>query len=101
MLKRLSPQQIRSTDLAGETIQTILTQAPGNGAPIGGLKVSTESGWFAARPSGTENIYKVYAESFRGADHLRRILEEAQAIVNEALATGTPHAHTSDLPENV
>ena len=101
MLKRLSPQQVRSTDLAGETIQTILTQAPGNGAPIGGLKVSTESGWFAARPSGTENIYKIYAESFRGADHLRRILEEAQAIVSEALATGTPHAHTSDLPENV
>jgi phosphoglucomutase len=86
MLKRLSPQQVRSTDLAGETIQTILTQAPGNGAPIDGLKVSTESGWFAARPSGTEDIYKVYAESFRGADHLRRILEEAQAIVGEALA---------------
>ncbi len=86
MLKRLSPQQVRSTDLAGETIQTILTQAPGNGAPIDGLKVSTESGWFAARPSGTEDIYKVYAESFRGADHLRRILDEAQAIVGEALA---------------
>ena len=64
----------------------ILTQAPGNGAPIGGLKVVAESGWFAARPSGTEDIYKIYAESFRGADHLRRILEEAQTIVGAALA---------------
>jgi phosphoglucomutase len=86
MLERLSPQQVRLTDLAGEKIQTILTHAPGNGAPIGGLKVIAESGWFAARPSGTENIYKIYAESFRGADHLRRILEEAQAIVNDAVA---------------
>ena len=88
ILQRLSPQQVRSTDLAGEKIQTILTRAPGNGAPIGGLKVVAESGWFAARPSGTENIYKIYAESFRGADHLRRILEEAQAIVNDVLAVG-------------
>jgi phosphoglucomutase len=64
----------------------MLTQAPGNGAPIGGLKVSAKSGWFAARPSGTENIYKIYAESFQGADHLRRILEEAQTIVSNALA---------------
>ena len=85
-LKKLSPQQVRLTDLAGEKIQTILTQAPGNGAPIGGLKVIAESGWFAARPSGTEDIYKIYAESFRGADHLRRILEEAQTIVNDAMA---------------
>ena len=75
-----------SPNLAGEKIQTILTRAPGNGAPIGGLKVVAESGWFAARPSGTENIYKIYAESFRGADHLRRILEEAQTIVSDALA---------------
>jgi phosphoglucomutase len=82
------PQQVRSTDLAGEKIQAILTSAPGNGAPIGGLKVSTESGWFAARPSGTEDIYKIYAESFQGADHLRRIVEEAQVIVNNALAAG-------------
>ena len=59
---------------------------PGNGAPIGGLKVTSESGWFAARPSGTENVYKIYAESFRGADHLRRILEEAQVIVSATLA---------------
>ena len=65
---------------------TVLTHAPGNGAPIGGLKVVAESGWFAARPSGTENIYKIYAKSFRGADHLRRILEEAQTIVSDALA---------------
>jgi phosphoglucomutase len=86
MLDRLSPQQVRHTDLAGEKIQAILTRAPGNGAPIGGLKVIAKSGWFAARPSGTENIYKIYAESFRGADHLRRILEEAQAMVNHALA---------------
>ncbi len=84
-LARLSPQQIRFTDLAGEKIQTILTLAPGNSAPIGGLKVITERGWFAARPSGTEDVYKIYAESFRGEDHLRQILEEAQAIVNQSL----------------
>jgi phosphoglucomutase len=87
ILKRLSPQQVRQTDLAGEKIQSILTRAPGNDAPIGGLKVIAENGWFAARPSGTENIYKIYAESFRGADHLHRVLEEAQAIVSDALAT--------------
>jgi phosphoglucomutase len=86
LLAKLSPQQVTITNLAGEKIQTILTHAPGNGAPIGGLKVIVKSGWFAARPSGTEDIYKIYAESFRGADHLRRILEEAQAIVNDALA---------------
>lgn len=86
ILGRLSPHQVRTTDLAGERILAILTRAPGNGAPIGGLKVMAESEWFAARPSGTENIYKIYAESFRGADHLRRILEEAQAIVSDALA---------------
>ena len=89
ILKRLSPQQIRSAELAGEKIQTILTDAPGNGAPIGGVKVIAESGWFAARPSGTEDIYKIYAESFRGADHLRRVVEEAQIIVNDALAAST------------
>ena len=86
LLKKLSPRQVRLTDLAGEEIETVLTNAPGNGAPIGGLKVVTENGWFAARPSGTEHIYKIYAESFRGADHLRRILEEAQIMVNDALA---------------
>jgi len=89
MLEKLSAQQVRRADLAGEKIQTILTRAPGNGAPIGGLKVVAESGWFAARPSGTENIYKIYAESFRGENHLRRILEEAQTIVNEALEAAT------------
>ena len=86
MLRRLSPDQVRLTDLAGEQIQTVLTHAPGNGAALGGLKVVAESGWFAARPSGTENIYKIYAESFRGADHLTRILEEAQTIVSDAVA---------------
>ena len=85
LLAKLSPQQVKLTDLAGEKIQTILTNAPGNGAPIGGLKVIAKSGWFAARPSGTENIYKIYAESFRGADHLRSILEEAQVIVDDAV----------------
>jgi len=86
MLAQLSPKQVRSLDLAGEKIQSILTEAPGNGAAIGGLKVVAESGWFAARPSGTEDIYKIYAESFLGADHLRRILAEAQTIVSDALA---------------
>jgi phosphoglucomutase len=85
MLAKLSPQQVQSTDLAGEKIQDILTCAPGNGAAIGGLKVVSKSGWFAARPSGTEEIYKIYAESFNGKDHLNRILEEAQSIVNDAL----------------
>jgi phosphoglucomutase len=85
-LAQLSPQQVLSAELAGEKIQSILTQAPGNGAPLGGLKVVAESGWFAARPSGTEDIYKIYAESFRGEEHLRRIQVEAQAIVSEALA---------------
>jgi phosphoglucomutase len=86
LLARLSPRRVRSRELAGEPIQAILTQAPGNGAPIGGLKVIAEDGWFAARPSGTEDIYKVYAESFRGADHLQRVLAEAQAMVSEALS---------------
>jgi phosphoglucomutase len=89
VLKKLSPQQVRTKELAGEGIQAILTTAPGNGAPIGGLKVVAESGWFAARPSGTENIYKIYAESFRGPDHLKRIQEEAQTIVSDALAQGS------------
>ena len=85
-LAQLSPRQVSTAELAGEKIETILTQAPGNGASIGGLKVTSATGWFAARPSGTEDIYKVYAESFRGADHLRRILADAQAIVGAALA---------------
>jgi phosphoglucomutase len=86
LLAKLSPKQVKLTDLAGEKIQTVLTAAPGNGAPMGGVKVAAESGWFAARPSGTENIYKIYAESFQGADHLSRILKEAQTIVSDALA---------------
>ena len=85
-LERLSPQQVRLTTLAGEPIQSILTHAPGNGAPLGGVKVVADHGWFAARPSGTEPIYKLYAESFRGTAHLRRIVEEAQALVNKAIA---------------
>jgi len=86
LLAKLSPQQVRLTELAGEKIQTVLTQAPGNGAALGGVKVSTEGGWFAARPSGTEDIYKIYAESFRGMEHLRRIQAEAQILVRDALA---------------
>lgn len=95
LLAKLSSQQVKLTELAGEKLQMVLTHAPGNGAPIGGLKVVTESGWFAARPSGTENIYKIYAESFRGAEHLRRILDEAQTIVSDALAAGTQQARSS------
>ncbi len=90
LLSKLSPQQLKVSQLAGEKIQTILSHAPGNGASIGGLKVTSKNGWFAARPSGTENIYKIYAESFKGSDHLHRILEEAQSIVNEAIQAGTP-----------
>jgi len=85
-LKKLSADEIKHPELADEKIQAILTNAPGNGAPIGGVKVIAENGWFAARPSGTENIYKIYAESFKGVDHLHRILEEAQTIVNGALS---------------
>jgi len=85
LLAQLSPEQITSAELAGEKILSILTQAPGNGAPIGGVKVVMENGWFAARPSGTEDIYKIYAESFRGAEHLHRIVDEAQAMVDDAL----------------
>jgi phosphoglucomutase len=84
-LARLSPQQVTLERLAGEKIETILTHAPGNNAPIGGLKVATEDGWFAARPSGTENVYKIYAESFRGTDHLRQIQTEAQTFINGTL----------------
>jgi phosphoglucomutase len=83
LLKRLSPEDVRTSELAGEPIVNVLTRAPGNGAPIGGLKVVAASGWFAARPSGTEDTYKIYAESFLGDDHLRRIIEEAQALVGE------------------
>jgi phosphoglucomutase len=92
VLKRLSPEQVQASELAGEKIESLLTTAPGNGKPIGGLKVTARSGWFAARPSGTEDIYKIYAESFRGRDHLRRIQEEAQEIVAQALQAAAPAA---------
>jgi len=85
VLGKLSPQQVTATELDGEPITAVLTAAPGNGASIGGLKVATETGWFAARPSGTEDVYKIYAESFRGPDHLARIQEEARAVVSAAL----------------
>lgn len=85
-LKELSPQSIKFKELAGESITAILTRAPGNEASIGGLKVTAKSGWFAARPSGTEDIYKIYAESFQGSDHLNLILQEAQAMVTSAIS---------------
>ena len=85
-LAKLSPQQLHSKELAGEKITEVLDRAPGNNAPIGGIKVMSESGWFAARPSGTEEIYKIYGESFRSEDHLKAILREAQGIVDTALA---------------
>jgi len=85
VLQALSPEQLAATELAGEKIESVLTKAPGDGSPIGGLKVATASGWFAARPSGTEDVYKIYAESFRGEAHLRRIQAEAQAMVSKAL----------------
>lgn len=87
-LKKLAPSDVTATELAGDPITAALTTAPGNGAPIGGLKVTTANGWFAARPSGTENVYKIYAESFRDTAHLDRIVDEARQIVGAALATG-------------
>ncbi len=84
--RKLTAESVRETELAGERIESKLTRAPGNGAEIGGLKVATASGWFAARPSGTENLYKLYAESFRGPEHLERIVAEARALVSRALA---------------
>jgi phosphoglucomutase len=85
-LAKLSPKQVQSTELAGEKIENVLDHAPGNNAPIGGIKVITANGWFAARPSGTEDIYKIYAESFKDKAHLHLILQEAQSIVDTALA---------------
>jgi phosphoglucomutase len=87
VLERLSPDQITTTALAGETILARLTHAPGNGAPIGGLKVITANGWFAARPSGTEDVYKIYAESFMNRDHLKLIQAEAVEIVSNVFRT--------------
>ena len=86
MLKKLSPEAVTRHDLAGEPILAKLTRAPGNEAPIGGLKVVAANGWFAARPSGTEDIYKIYAESFKDQAHLDAILDEARQIVTQALA---------------
>jgi phosphoglucomutase len=86
VLLKLSPKDVKASELAGDPIQTMLTTAPGNGAAIGGLKVATAQGWFAARPSGTEEVYKLYAESFRGSEHLKRIQEEAQALLSKAFA---------------
>jgi phosphoglucomutase len=85
-LAKLAPAQVTSKELAGDEITAVLDEAPGNGASIGGIKVATKNGWFAARPSGTEDIYKIYAESFRDDAHLKRILSEAQQIVDTALA---------------
>jgi phosphoglucomutase len=98
-LAGLSPDRLKLADLAGEKIQSVLTRAPGNDEPIGGFKAVTEGGWFAARPSGTEDIYKIYAESFRSESHLRRILEEAQAVVGAAL--GAPGSDTGPAVEAI
>ena len=87
-LQKLSPDALKESELAGEPISAKLTKAPGNQAPIGGLKVVAKNGWFAARPSGTENIYKIYAESFTSQSHLQAILGEAQDIVSNALSVG-------------
>ncbi len=92
-LSKLSPEAVKESTLAGDAITAKLTRAPGNNAAIGGLKVVTASGWFAARPSGTENIYKIYAESFKDAAHLNAIVNEAQEIVSNALSQGTSLLH--------
>ena len=84
-LAALSPDEVTAAELAGEPITAKLTEAPGNGAKIGGLKVTTENAWFAARPSGTEDVYKIYAESFRGPDHLAQVQDEARDVVSAAL----------------
>jgi phosphoglucomutase len=85
-LAKLSAEQVTATELAGEPITAKLTNAPGNGAPIGGLKVTTANGWFAARPSGTEDVYKIYAESFKGPEHLAEVQEAAREVVNTVIA---------------
>ena len=79
-------EQVKARELAGEPVLEVIAKAPGNGGAIGGLRVGTKTGWFAARPSGTESLYKIYAESFSGADHLKRLLEEAQHLVDGAIA---------------
>jgi phosphoglucomutase len=92
----LAPDQLKATELAGEKIDSAIGKAPGNGEPIGGIKVIARSGWFAARPSGTEDIYKIYAESFSGADHLKQILKEAQAVVDRAIGAPGSAGTSSD-----
>ncbi|MDN5925011.1 MAG: alpha-D-glucose phosphate-specific phosphoglucomutase, partial [Xanthomonadales bacterium] len=89
LLKAISPDSVKIDSLAGEKVHSVISKAPGNQAPIGGIKASAESGWFAARPSGTEAIYKIYAESFKGKEHLQKLLEEAQQVVDHALSTQT------------
>jgi len=84
VLQRLGKDDVADSTLAGDPIEAVMSHAPGNGAAVGGIKVTTASGWFAARPSGTESLYKIYAESFRGADHLARLQTEAQALVTRA-----------------
>jgi phosphoglucomutase len=86
VLKKLSPEKVKAGSLAGEPILAIMTRAPGNEASIGGIKVTASNGWFAARPSGTEDIYKIYAESFKGEKHLQQIVEEAQDLVKKTFA---------------
>ncbi len=100
LLATLSSEKVKLTELAGEKIEAVLTRAPGNDAPIGGLKVVTKSGWFAARPSGTESVYKIYAESFQGTDHLRLLLEEAQRVVGAALATAKAPRRSEGRPSS-
>ena len=85
-LAKLSPEQVSATELAGEAITAKLTTAPGNGAALGGLKVTTENAWFAARPSGTEDVYKIYAESFKGPEHLAQVQDAAREVVNTVIA---------------
>jgi phosphoglucomutase len=102
LLLQLSPAQVDAKELAGEAIRTILTTAPGNGESIGGLKVITDEGWFAVRPSGTEDVYKLYAESFRDRQHLARIQEEAQSLVTRMFAQASiPPTATHTMPSQV
>ena len=96
-LSQLTPRQVQVKDLAGDKVLSIVSHASGNGAPIGGVKVIAENGWFAARPSGTENIYKLYAESFRSEQHLRRIIDDAQAIIDTALSAGAQNVNAKQL----
>ncbi|MDO9061297.1 MAG: phosphoglucomutase, alpha-D-glucose phosphate-specific, partial [Bradyrhizobium sp.] len=88
LLKALTPEKLAMAELAGEPVRATLSAAPGNGQPFGGIKVTTESGWFAARPSGTEDVYKIYAESFRSEHHLRQIQDEAQRAITHAFEVG-------------